>query len=55
MIKFMRGDSFREAEAATEAVRCVRRGYIRQAANLLAWLAALMAFWLMGKHGGYWP
>jgi hypothetical protein len=34
------------------AFQWVRLGYIRQAANLMAWLAAMMAFWLMAKHGG---
>ena len=52
MIKLMRGDAFGESEAATRALQWVRLGYIRQAANLVAWLAAMMAFWLMGRHVG---
>ena len=52
MIKLMRGDAFGESEAATKALQWVRLGYIRQAANLVAWLAALMAFRLMGEYDG---
>lgn len=52
MIKLMRGDAYGESEAATRALQWVRLGYIRQAANLVAWLAALRAFWLMGMHAG---
>lgn len=51
MINLMRGDAFGESQAASTALRWVRLGYIRMAANLVAWLAALMAFWLMGKYG----
>lgn len=52
MIKLMRGHAFGESEAAIRALQWVRLGYIRQAANLVAWLAAMMAFWLMGRHDG---
>lgn len=52
MIKLMRGGAFGESEAATRALQWVRLGYVRQAANLVAWLAAMMAFWLMARHGG---
>ena len=52
MIKLMRGHTFGESEAAIRALQWVRLGYIRQAANLVAWLAAMTAFWLMGRHDG---
>ena len=52
MIKLMGGESFGQAEAAAKALQWVRLGYIRHAATLAAWLAALMAFSSMSKTGG---
>ena len=47
MIKLMRDDAFGQVEAAAKALQWKRLGYIRHAATLAAWLAALRAFWLM--------
>jgi hypothetical protein len=52
MVKLMRPGAFAESEAAVKAVQWARLGYIRLAAVLVAWLCALMAFSLMGEHGG---
>lgn len=52
MIGLMGGRPSGESESAAKALQWARLGYVRQAATLLAWLAALTAFWLMGKHGG---
>ncbi len=52
MIRLMRSDPAGGSEAAAKALRWVRLGYVRHAATLGAWLAALIAFYLMGQHGG---
>jgi hypothetical protein len=52
MIKLMRGDAFEQSEAVAKALEWVRLGYIRHAATLAAWLAALKALSLMGNVGG---
>jgi hypothetical protein len=52
MIRLMRVEAFPESEAAAKALQWVRLGYVRHAATLLAWLAALRAFSLMSQHGG---
>lgn len=50
MLKLMRTETFQESEAVAKALQWVNLGLVRHAATLVAWLAALMAFWLMGKH-----
>jgi hypothetical protein len=52
MIRLTHGETLGESEAAARALQWVRLGYVRHAATLAAWLASLMAFSLMGKHGG---
>lgn len=52
MIRLTRGEPPGRSEAVAKALQWVRLGYLRHAAPLAAWLAALMAFYLMGKHGG---
>ncbi|MCL6505743.1 MAG: hypothetical protein K6T59_01840 [Bryobacteraceae bacterium] len=43
MIKLMREDAFRPTEAVVKALKWVRLSYIRPAAALAAWFAALKA------------
>lgn len=50
MIRLMRADA--NGQAAAKALQWVRLGYVRHAATLAAWLAALLAFWKMGAWGG---
>ncbi len=52
MIGLMRSEPADGAAATAKALQWVRLGYFRHAATLAAWLAALMAFYLMGQHGG---
>lgn len=52
MIKLMRAEAFGKSEAVAKALQWVRPGYLRHAATLGAWLAALTALSLMGKPGG---
>lgn len=52
MIKLMRGEAFEQSEAVAKALQWVRLGYIRHAATLVAWLAALKALSLLGSAGG---
>jgi len=52
MLKLMRNKAFQESEAVAKALQWVNLGLVRHAATLVAWFAALMAFWLMSKHGG---
>ena len=52
MLKLMSNDGFGESEAVAKASQWANRAYLRHAATLVAWLAALMAFSLMGKHVG---
>ena len=40
------------SEAVAKALQWMRLGYFRHATTLATWLAALMAFYLMSKHGG---
>lgn len=49
MIKLMNGE-IPEGQAAAKAQQWVRLGYIRQAATLVAWLAALNAFALFYRN-----
>jgi hypothetical protein len=44
MLELMRGDGLREPDASARALRWARWGYVRHAATLVAWLAALKAF-----------
>jgi hypothetical protein len=44
MIALMRSDGPSESDAGRKALRWVRLGYLRHAATLIAWLAALKAF-----------
>jgi hypothetical protein len=44
MIGLMRSDGPSESDAGRKALRWVRFGYLRHAATLIAWLAALKAF-----------
>jgi hypothetical protein len=48
MIKLMNGKIFPQPEAAATALRWANLGYIRHAATLVAWLAALKALSLTG-------
>jgi hypothetical protein len=41
-----------QSETAAKARQWVRLSFIRHAATLIAWLAALRAFSLMGRFGG---
>jgi hypothetical protein len=52
MIKLTRGEDFDQSEAVATARQWVRLGYIRHAATLVAWLAALMALSMTGTAGG---
>ncbi len=52
MLKLLRNDTFQESEVVAKARQWVNWGLVRHAATLAAWFAALMAFWVMGKHGG---
>ena len=52
MIKLMGGEAFGQSEAVARALQWVRLGYIRHAATLVAWLAALKALSLLGNAGG---
>jgi hypothetical protein len=52
MIRLMGGEPPGASEAIAKALQWVRLGYLRHAATLAAWLAALMALYLMGRHGG---
>ena len=52
MIKLMGGKAFGQSEAVAMALQWVRLGYIRHAATLVAWLAALKALSLLGNAGG---
>lgn len=51
MIKLMQPESVAQSEATAKAQQWVRFGYIRHAATLVAWLAALKALSLMGVGG----
>lgn len=48
----MSNESLPESEAVAKALQWVNLGYLRHAATLVAWLAALKAFSLMYKRGG---
>lgn len=52
MIKLLRGEAFGQSEATAKAQQWVRLGFVRHAATLVAWLAALMALSMTGKAGG---
>jgi hypothetical protein len=52
MVKLMRGDVSPESAAVAKARQWVRLGNVRQAATLIAWLAALRAFGLMYRYSG---
>lgn len=51
MIRLTRGDFQPESVAVTKARQWVRLGYLRHAATLIAWLAALQAFALIHRNG----
>ena len=51
MLKLMRGEVGPEAATVAKALQWVRFGYVRHAATLVAWLAALQAFALRHRHG----
>ena len=50
MIALMRNETFSESEAVAKALQWTQLGYVRHAATLVAWLAALQAFALMSKY-----
>lgn len=50
MIKLMRGD-FPEGAAVTKARQWARLGYVRHAATLVAWLAAVHSLGLLYRQG----
>jgi hypothetical protein len=50
MVKLMRGEPGSESAAAAKARQWVMLGYVRLAATLMAWLAALEAFALIHQH-----
>ena len=52
MIKLMGDDAVEQSEAVATALQWVRLSYIRHAATLVAWLAALKALSLLGNAGG---
>lgn len=51
MIRLTRGDFQPESVAVSKAREWVRLGYLRHAATLIAWLAALQAFALIHRNG----
>lgn len=51
MIQLTHGAAFEQPEAVAKARQWVRLGYIRHAATLVAWLAALMALSMTGTAG----
>lgn len=50
MIRPTRDETPSPSEAVATALRWVRLGYVRHAATLVAWLAALEAFALLGAR-----
>jgi len=52
MIRLTRDETPSPSEAVATALRWVRLGYVRHAATLVAWLAALEAFALLGARQG---
>jgi hypothetical protein len=52
MIKLMGDEVFEQSDAVTKALRWVRLSYIRHAATLVAWLAALKALSLINSNAG---
>ena len=50
MLKLMRDETLPESKAVTTALRWVNLGYVRHAATLMAWIAALKALSLMDGH-----
>jgi hypothetical protein len=52
MLKLTRDEPRPAPAAAAKAVEWVRLSYVRHAATLVAWLAALQAFALMYRYGG---
>jgi hypothetical protein len=55
MLTLMRRDALSESAAAVKAGQWVTLGYVRHAATLVAWLAALKAFSLLWRSGWVWP
>ena len=51
MIRLMNSKTMPASEAVTKAAQWIKLGYIRHAATLIAWLAALRAFSLFSKLG----
>ena len=52
MIKLMGGEAFEQSKTVAGALQWVRLGYIRHAATLAAWLAALRALSLINSNAG---
>jgi hypothetical protein len=52
MLRLMRSETSEEPKTAAKALQWVNLGYLRLAAALAAWLAALKAFSLLGRYGG---
>jgi hypothetical protein len=52
MLQLMRSDALAESDAAAKALRWVKMGYVRHAATLIAWLAALRTFALLYAQRG---
>jgi len=52
MIKLMGNAAFEQSEAVATALQWVRLSYIRHAATLVAWLAALRALSLINSNAG---
>ena len=52
MIKLMGHEVFGQSEAVAKALQWVRLSYIRHAATLVAWLAALRALSLTNSNAG---
>src|SRR5262249_4735444 len=52
MIKLMGEEAFERSEAVTTSLQWVRLSYIRHAAALAAWLAALRALSLINSNAG---
>jgi hypothetical protein len=52
MIKLMGGEAFQQSDAVARALQWVRLSYVRHAATLAAWLAALRALSLINSNAG---
>jgi hypothetical protein len=52
MVRLMRSETPEEPKTVAKALQWVNLGYLRHAAALVAWLAALKGFSLLGRYGG---